>query len=206
MGHKLRFRQIHLDFHTSERIAGIGSRFDADAFADTLARAHVDSVTCFGRCHHGWLYYDTDQFAERRHPNLTSNLLKEQIEDKAGIQLSGSDVIVQWIVRWAALLVSRYLVGKDGKTGIERRHGRRCNIPSAPFAEVVWYRQIRKTKHQEHKLETEMRLGIWLGHARNANEVLIGTPHGVVRAYDVRRREEGAQWNGQLGQDHLPEL
>ncbi len=80
MRHKLRFRQIHLDFHTSERIAGIGSRFDADAFADTLARAHVDSVTCFGRCHHGWLYYDTDQFAERRHPNLTSNLLKEQIE------------------------------------------------------------------------------------------------------------------------------
>ena len=46
-----------------------------------------------------------------------------------------------------------------------------------------------------------MRVGIWLGHARNANEVLIGTPHGVVRAYDVRRREEGEQWNGQLIKD-----
>jgi hypothetical protein len=80
MDHKLRFRQVHLDFHTSEQIAGIGSRFDADKFADTLQRAHVDSVTCFGRCHHGWLYYDTDQFPERRHPQLTTNLLKEQIE------------------------------------------------------------------------------------------------------------------------------
>ena len=80
MDHKLRFRQIHLDFHTSEHIAGIGSRFDARKFADTLARAHVDSVTCFGRCHHGWIYYDTDRFPERRHPDLTTNLLKEQIE------------------------------------------------------------------------------------------------------------------------------
>lgn len=37
-------------------------------------------MTCFGRCHHGWIYYDTEQFAERKHPHLTTNLLKEQIE------------------------------------------------------------------------------------------------------------------------------
>ncbi len=30
----MRFRQIHLDFHTSERIPGIGSRFDAAAFGN----------------------------------------------------------------------------------------------------------------------------------------------------------------------------
>ncbi|MBS13756.1 MAG: hypothetical protein CME19_19435 [Gemmatimonadetes bacterium] len=39
MDHTLRFRQIHLDFHTSEQIACIGSLFDADKFADTLDRA-----------------------------------------------------------------------------------------------------------------------------------------------------------------------
>jgi hypothetical protein len=50
------------------------------SIADTLKKAHVDSVTCFGRYHHGWLYYDTDQIPERRHPQLTRNLLKEQIE------------------------------------------------------------------------------------------------------------------------------
>ena len=76
----LRFRQVHLDFHTSEAIAGIGSRFDPDAFAETLERARVDSITCFGRCHHGWIYYDTEAFPERRHPHLERNLLKEQIE------------------------------------------------------------------------------------------------------------------------------
>ncbi len=41
----LRFRQIHLDFHTSEAITGIGSDFDADEFGATLDSAHVNSIT-----------------------------------------------------------------------------------------------------------------------------------------------------------------
>jgi hypothetical protein len=47
------FRQVHLDFHTSEQIPGVGSRFDGERFAETLKRAHVNSITCFSRCHHG---------------------------------------------------------------------------------------------------------------------------------------------------------
>ena len=76
----MRMRQIHLDFHTSEAIAGIGSRFDADEFGDTLEAARVDSITCFARCHHGWLYYESAAHPERMHPHLERNLLKEQIE------------------------------------------------------------------------------------------------------------------------------
>jgi hypothetical protein len=76
----LRFRQVHLDFHTSELIEGIGADFDPDEFAGTLEKARVNSVTCFARCHHGYIYFDTKAFPERRHPHLTCNLLKEQIE------------------------------------------------------------------------------------------------------------------------------
>jgi hypothetical protein len=76
----LRYRQIHMDFHTSEQIAGVGAEFDPEVFADTLARAHVDSVTCFARCHHGWIYYDTVTHPERRHPHLERDLLRDQIE------------------------------------------------------------------------------------------------------------------------------
>ncbi len=77
---ELRFRQVHLDFHTSEHIANIGGKFDPEAFADTLANAGVNSITCFARCHHGWMYFDTRRHPERRHPHLTRNLLKDQIE------------------------------------------------------------------------------------------------------------------------------
>ena len=85
---RLPFRQIHLDFHTSEKIEGIGADFDADEFADTLAKAHVNSINLFARGHHGWIYYDTKAFPERRHPHLACNLLKEQVEacQKRGIK------------------------------------------------------------------------------------------------------------------------
>ena len=73
----LRFRQVHLDFHTSEKIPGVGSAFDPDLFVETLQRAHVNSVTLFSRCHHGMIYHDTAFPA--RHPHLTCNLLAEQI-------------------------------------------------------------------------------------------------------------------------------
>ncbi len=73
----LPFRQIHLDFHTSEHIPGVGADFDPDEFAATLAEARVQSVNLFAKCHHGWLYLDTD--LPWRHPNLRTNLLVEQV-------------------------------------------------------------------------------------------------------------------------------
>ena len=76
--HHLRFRQIHLDFHTSEHIPGIGSRFDKAHWQETLKRAHVDSITCFATCHHGWAYYETE--IGEKHPYMGGELLRQQFE------------------------------------------------------------------------------------------------------------------------------
>jgi hypothetical protein len=95
---QLPFREIHLDFHTSEDIPGIGADFDPDYFADTLQNASVNSVTCFGRCHHGWIYHETKQFPELVHPYLEyENLLGDQIEacHKRNIRVP-IYVTVQW--------------------------------------------------------------------------------------------------------------
>jgi len=83
---ELRFRQVHLDFHTSEQIVRIGEQFDPDEFVKVLKEAAVDSITLFSRCHHGWIYHDT-RFPNR-HPHLKRNLLKEQIDacHEAGIR------------------------------------------------------------------------------------------------------------------------
>lgn len=74
----LRFRQVHLDFHTSPSIPGIGSRFDKQQFQEALKKGHVDSITVFSKCHHGWSYHDTAVGA--RHPHLSFDLLDAQIE------------------------------------------------------------------------------------------------------------------------------
>ena len=46
----MRFRQTYLDFHTSPLNPGIGSRFDARAFAQVFKDAYADSVTIFSKC------------------------------------------------------------------------------------------------------------------------------------------------------------
>ncbi|MBC7809255.1 MAG: beta-galactosidase trimerization domain-containing protein [Akkermansiaceae bacterium] len=74
----MRFRQIHLDFHTSEAIAGIGSQFSKEQFQEMLRLGHVDSITIFSKCHHGWAYHPTT--ANEIHPHLSFDLLRAQIE------------------------------------------------------------------------------------------------------------------------------
>lgn len=94
----LSFRQIHLDFHTSELINQVGAKFNPIKFANTLVEANVDSITCFARCHHGMMYYDSKLFKERIHPNLVNkNLLQEQISacHDVGIKVPVY-ITVQW--------------------------------------------------------------------------------------------------------------
>jgi hypothetical protein len=75
---KLPFREVHLDFHTSELIRNIGKNFDKNQFQKALKTGHVDSITVFAKCHHGMFYYPTKRFAE--HPYLDRDLLGEMIE------------------------------------------------------------------------------------------------------------------------------
>lgn len=74
----MKFRQVHLDFHTSEKIDGIGADFDRVEFQRTLLNAHVDSITLFSKCHHGWSYHPTK--ANEMHPNLKFDIFGEQIK------------------------------------------------------------------------------------------------------------------------------
>jgi len=79
MTHKsLRFRQIHLDFHTSPHIPGIGAKFDKARWQDALREARVNSVTLFSKCHHGWSYHPTR--VGRMHPHLNFDLLRAQYD------------------------------------------------------------------------------------------------------------------------------
>ena len=73
-------RQVHLDFHTSEKIPGIGVDFQPEAFAEAVSAASINSMTVFARCHHGWLYYPSQAFPQLVHPQLARrNLLLEQV-------------------------------------------------------------------------------------------------------------------------------
>ncbi|MFC4778669.1 alpha-amylase family protein [Paenibacillus sp. GCM10023252] len=74
----MRFRQVHLDFHTSEAIGRIGAQFSKEQFQAMLRKGHVDSITVFSKCHHGWAYHPSE--ANEQHPELTFDLLGAMIE------------------------------------------------------------------------------------------------------------------------------
>ena len=63
---QLRYRQVHLDFHTSEHCPNVGGKFDEDQFIGALKKGHVNSITIFAQCHHGWCYYPTK--TDMEHP------------------------------------------------------------------------------------------------------------------------------------------
>ena len=73
----LPYRQVHLDFHTSECIEGIGSRFSRENFRAALIAGHINSITLFSKGHHGWSYHPTQ--VNLPHPHLCCDLLDEQL-------------------------------------------------------------------------------------------------------------------------------
>ena len=68
-------RCVHLDFHTSPDIMGIGKRFDKKKFTETVRNANVELMTVFAKCHHGYAYYPSKLCP--MHPGLDFNLLGE---------------------------------------------------------------------------------------------------------------------------------
>ena len=76
----LRFRHIHLDFHTSEAIPGVGKDWDKAHFQDMLRLGRVNSINIFAKCHHGWCYYPTHVPGSETHPTLKIDLLGAMID------------------------------------------------------------------------------------------------------------------------------
>lgn len=73
----MRKRQVHLDFHTNGTLP-VGKNFSKEQFQAALKAGHVDSITVFSKCHHGWSYHPTE--ANIMHPELDFDLLGAQLE------------------------------------------------------------------------------------------------------------------------------
>ncbi|MEO5806702.1 alpha-amylase family protein [Devosia sp.] len=132
----LRYRQIHLDFHTSEHIPGIGAEFDAADFVATLKAAHVDSITIFAKCHHGWSYYPTT--IGFPHPQLARpDLMGEMVKACAAADIETPIYItVQWDERSARERPEWRLVSAD-----------RGSIHNAPVSDVSDLKQLSPLWH-----------------------------------------------------------
>ena len=127
-----------------------------------------------------------------------ARVLKINLQAKVGRKIEPDEPIMPWLIRWAAMALSRYSRGKDGKTPYQRQIGRSCDIEVVPFGEVVLYRLPEVARDRHQALEERWAKGVWMGHARSTNAALIGTADGVIKAWGFRRLPEGQQWDGDM--------
>lgn len=76
---RLTARQVHLDFHTSPDIEGIGSRYSKENFQAALLLGELSSITIFAKCHHGYTYYPSAVGVT--HPHLDFDLTGAMLRD-----------------------------------------------------------------------------------------------------------------------------
>lgn len=111
---QLRYRQIHLDFHTSPLIGGIGTQFDPGEWQERLLEAAVDSVTLFAKCHHGYSYHPT-QVGEK-HPHLNFDLLRAQYEATKAVGINAPIYISAGVDNFASKQHPEWReIDKDGR-------------------------------------------------------------------------------------------
>eukprot|EP00973_Karenia_brevis_P001575 213524-Karenia_brevis.AAC.1 len=119
----------------------------------------------------------------------------EMVCDKVGETLPDDCPFVQWVIRWAAMVLSRFVKGSDNRTAYERTNGRECNQEVIAIGECMLFRPSRNTDDRKRVVGESWRKGIWLGHVRGSADYLIGTDEGVVRSWSVKRSSPGEQWN-----------
>ncbi|MGL5002924.1 MAG: alpha-L-fucosidase, partial [Casimicrobium sp.] len=137
-------RQIHLDFHTSPLISDLLTEWDAEAFADTMVRAHVNSVNLFAKCHHGMSYYPTE--IGQPHPAMGArDLLGEQI---AALHKRGIRTQIYYTVGWEQRLADLHpewrQMRKDG------RHARVETPPGVVNPDRWWFMSYLQPDYLEH--------------------------------------------------------
>ena len=116
---ELPYRQIHMDFHTSPLIPGVGDEFNGEEFAAVLKENRINSINLFAKCHHGMYYYPTK--IGTVHPSLKFDLLGSQIEAcrKAGIRACVYTTVV-WNEDWCDRHPEWMQISPDGVLGVKK--------------------------------------------------------------------------------------
>eukprot|EP00959_Pyramimonas_sp_CCMP1952_P058688 1225336-Pyramimonas_sp.AAC.1 len=110
-----------------------------------------------------------------------------------GRKLPFNHLLISWVPRAAASVINRLRVDSSGRTGEERRTGRKWERSTVAFGERVRVRPIRVELKKED-LKPRMVEGLYLGHASRSATVLIMATQGVRRGTSLTRLDPVARW------------
>ena len=81
--------------------------------------------------------------------------IKVAFESHTGEKIPSDLNIMPWMIEYAGVLLNRYNVGADGKTGYERLKGKVASLPGLEFGERVHWRSNAPAKDRKNKLDSE---------------------------------------------------
>ena len=122
------------------------------------------------------------------------------LEERIGRQVDPEEAIVSFIPEYAAYVVNRLEVGKDGKTSYERTRGKKATVVGLEFGEKLLWR--KKKGDKAAKLRSRWAYGVFLGARRRSGEMWIADKHGEVHKvravkripFEDRWGEDNAVW------------
>ena len=124
---------------------------------------------------------------------------KLDIERRVSAQIEVTSVAFAWLVEYAADMVNKFLLGKDGRSAYHRLKGYGYSCEIMPFGSLVLFRVSGKV--QGGLMTERWHDGIWLGKRFNTEEHLIAREDGtIIRARSIRPR------NMELTKDMLDKI
>jgi hypothetical protein len=113
--------------------------------------------------------------------------LKLEVDEKYGIKVGPTHVLLGWMIRHASWLIARFQDKKNSMTSYMIRNGTTYKGDLVPFGESVLFRDPVE-RGSKGKISAKWMKGIWVGRAERNNEHLLLTPDGLKKARTIRRR------------------
>ena len=64
---------------------------------------------------------------------------RDALESRYEMEINGKHHAIPWMICHAAAMISRFRVGKDGRSAMQRLKGKRCRKGQGEFGECVMY-------------------------------------------------------------------
>ena len=150
---------VHLDFHTSPLIESIGRDFNREDYIRTIREAHIDLMTVFAKCHHGYSYYPTK--LGEMHPHLSFDLLGAQLE---AIRAAGAKAPVYITMGWCKKDADEHPEWRQVPFGGKTSYEPAVHDPEEPMYHCCWERLCPVGAYKDY---------------------LIAITHEICQGYDV---------------------
>ena len=122
--------------------------------------------------------------------------LKAALEHRTGARVPPDARILCWLVECAAYLTNRCDTDSDGKTPLQRLHGRRDNTSILEFGERILYMPAKPARGG--KWELRFHPGVFVGMLNSSSEAVVVTEQGLAiktRSANIRRVPESERWD-----------